>query len=263
MTDPSGLTQPSTQTSPSTPPGTTPPGTAPAAEFRFGPESEPWMQGKTPAEVTAQARQLAELAAKALHMQQPQPQYQQPVYQQPPQQPPAIDPDEAVTGRTLMQQGQQVVQQAQQAAWHAANPALEMAAGSNLEMVKGHFQTEFARYGPEIYTKLATLPKDRWTIDNLKTVVNLVRADHLEELVSERASRLAAEQPALRSSGAQPPPGSPNPTAPDQALTDAQRATLRRHGLTPELVAEQAQKMGWTPAKWYEAYGKHAIGDAG
>lgn len=252
------MTAPSTTSDPtpsSIPPGTTSPV---ATEFRFGPESEEWMRGKTPAEVTQIARQLAELAQRAVT----QPQYQPPPQQMPAQEP-SIGPDDYVTGKTVQDFGARFMNQAQQYAQQAVNPAIEMAASNNLDRIKGEFSKEFAKYGPEIFGYLSKVPKTDWSIDNLRRVVNLTRADHLDELANERAAQLAAQDPALRSSGAA---GAPIPavSAPTTGLTDTQKDHLRRRGITPEMVADFCAKKGdgTTPQKWYEQFGKLAIGDA-
>jgi hypothetical protein len=213
------------------------------------------MQGKTPAEVNVLARQLAEVAQRAV---------QQPY--QPPANPHSITgntvytppgPDDYVTGQHIQQAGQQFLAQAQ----GFANPAIEMAASTNLEMVKGQYGKEFAKYGPEIYGMLARVPKTDWSIDNLKRVVKLALVDHMDDLVNDRVAQIQTTQdPALRSSGAN---GStaPSTQALDQGLTDAQKERLRRQGITEQVVADFAAKKGMTPAKWYETAGKHLIGE--
>ena len=241
---------PPDQTSSSTLPGTPPPAPAPAAEYRFGADAEPWMQGKTPAEVNVLARQLAEMAQRAVTQPYQAPQPTAPQSYQPPA------ADDYVTGAHIQQAGQQFLQQAQS----YANPAIEMAASANLEMVKNQYGKEFGKYGPEIYNMLARVPKTDWSIDNLKRVVKLALVDHIDDLANERAAQISAQDPALRSSGAN---GSTSPStqALDQGLTDAQKERLRRQGITESVVAEFAAKKGLTPQKWYETAGKHLIGE--
>jgi len=211
------------------------------------------MQGKTQAEVNAIGQQLLDAASRAVQ--------QQPVYQQPPtqQQPPVYQPpaaDDYVTGAHLQTMGGQYLQQAQ----NYATPAIEMAAGTNLEMVKNQYPKEFARYGPEILGLIQRVPKTDWSIDNLKRVVKLALVDHIDDLANERAAQISSQDPALRSSGAN---GStaPSTQAADQGLTDAQKERLRRQGITEQVVAEFAAKKGLTPQKWYEQAGKHLIGE--
>lgn len=271
MTAPNAPTADSTTSSP--PPGTTSPASATTAspsEFRFGPESELWMQGKTPAEVTVIAKQLAEVAARAVV--QPQPQYQQPMYQGQPGQPyyvvpaqsqaqpePPLGPDDYVTGKVLQDMGGRYVQEVQR----YVNPAIEMAASSNYDRIREKYAKDFAKYGHEIAPLLQNLPKTEWSIDKLTTVVDLVRGRHVEELASERAAQLAANpSSALRSTGA--PGTSPAQTSPNEGLTDVQRESLKRRGITPEMVADFCAKKGdgTTPQQWYQQFGKYSVGDA-
>jgi hypothetical protein len=212
------------------------------------------MVGKTPAEVSALARQLAEVASRNLSA--PTPQYQQPQFQPGPYTPPG--PDDYLTGAHLQQAGQQYLQQAQQ----FAQPAYEMVASTNLEMVKGKYAKEFAKYGPEIMGTLSRVPKTDWSIDNISRVVKLALVDHLDDLANERAAQIASSQDsALRSTGAN---GStiPSQQAPDQGLTEQQRETLRRRGITPEAVRSFAAAKGMTEQQWFEKAGKYGIGDA-
>lgn len=268
MTTPTGLTQP--QNSSTTASGlTAPEGTAvlpaappaPPAEFRFGADVAPWMQGRTPAEVDAQARELATLAAQALANAPAIPPAQNRGQQAPPG--PQIDPSDYLTGATALELGNHWRQQTLQETQGMMAPALNMMATNSLEMVKREFPEEFQRYSPEITTTLSQIPKTGWTIDNIRQVVRMTQASHLDEIVRHRAAKLAAQDPdALRSTGAPGAPPHQPPAGPDAALNDAQRLHLRRNGMTPELVAQMAAKSGKTAQEWYTMYAKHAVGDA-
>lgn len=249
-----GLTQPPTSSSTlsgTTPPANTPP--SPPAEFRFGPEAEPWMQGKTAAEVNAIARELAELARRGIQ--------QPPVQQQVPasQQLPALGADDLVTGAHIQQYGQQVIEQTR----NAVNPAIEMAASTNLSIIQQEQAKVFAKYPNEVWHLLGNLPKQQWTIDNLRQVTRLVIANHLDDVVRERAEQLAGSgDPAIRATGAsqqQLPTAQPSPV---EQLTEGQRATLARNGVTLKTVEDFCLKNGMDVKRWFELYGKSAIGDA-
>jgi len=246
------MTAPNTsdQSSSSTPPGTPPPSALPG-EYRYGADApEPWMQGKTPVEIAALARQAMQTAQDLMVRQ------QQPAYQPPAQ--PQYQPDDYVTGAQVNAAGTQFLQQAQQ----FAMPAYEMVASTNLEMVKTKYAKDFARFGPEIIPLLSRIPKTDWSIDNISSVVDLVRGRHVDELANERAAQLTSSQdPALRSSGAN---GSTTPSlqAPDTGLTDDQREALRRRGITETVVNQFAAAKGISPREWYEKAGKYGIGDA-
>ncbi len=261
MTAPNGLTQPPNPDSSITASGTTQPVApapppAPAAEFRFGPEAEPWMQGKTPAEVTAQARQLATLAAQAL--QQPPPAAQTPA----PSAELQIDPNDYLTGANAIQLGQHWQNQTLGRAEQMMSPALNMMANTSLELVKREYPEEFAKYAPEILGRLQHVPKTGWSIDNIRQVVKLSQADHLDELIHARAAKLNSQDPALRSTGAPGAPLQTQPIGPDAQLSEGQRAHLRRNGMTPELIAQMAARSGKTAQEWYALYAKHSVGDA-
>ena len=260
----------------STPSGTTSPDASLTAAperkpLTFGQDAPQWAQGKTPEELGPTLAQLATLAERALvqtPVANPQPvvtstqppQYwQQPQYQPPP--PPQQDPNDYVTAGQVNQMGQQYLQAAQQSAQQWANPAIEMAAQTNLDVVRQRNQQYFAKYGPEILQNIAQVPKVAWSIDNLDRMVKLALVPHLDELASERAAQLAAQQPALRSTGAS---GVPSPNAagdPATKLSEAQKLELRRHGLTPDLIAREAANMGMPLEKWYDRYAKHSVGD--
>lgn len=258
-----GLTQPPPTPSP-TPSGTSSPAAPPQpppTEFRFGPEAEEWMRGKTPAEVSALARQLAQVAAQALQ----QPAYQQaPVPQPPaPPSPPAIDPNDLVTGRQLLDAQSQVAQQIRDQAAALAAPAITMAAQASLDAIRSKYPKEFGKYGPEIYGQLTHVPRENWTIDNLDTVVNVVRSKHLPELIREGAEQLAASPEfATRATGASPTLPTGSSPSPATVLNDEQRASLARRGLTPEVIRDFCLKNNLSEQKWYERYGKNAVGDA-
>lgn len=188
---------------------------------------------------------------------------QQPAYQPQPQAPApqAIDADGYVTGGQLQQQAQHYQQVAAQTAQNYAAPAIEGMAQMALDRVKEKYPDAFGKYAGEIYQQLANVPKVNWSIDNLGKVVKFVLADHIDELADARAARLTAD-PALRSSGANgsiAPTPSPLPT--DQ-LSPAQKATLANAGVSLRVVEEFCAKSGMPVAKWFERYGKTALGDA-
>lgn len=247
-----GLTQP--PTSSSTQSGTTSPvSTSPPAEYRFGADSPEWMRGKTPAEVHVLAGQLADLAQRSLMT---------PTPQQPPAQPATLAPlaaDDLVTGGHMQQYGQAVLEQTR----NAVNPAIDMAASTNLSIVKRENAAIFAKYPSEVGNYLANLPKQQWTIDNLTQVVKFVQSNHLDEVVRERAEQLLASgDPAIRATGAsqqQLPPAQPSPV---DSLTPEQRTTLSRNGVTLKTVEDFCAKNGMDVKRWFELYGKSAIGDA-
>jgi hypothetical protein len=196
---------PGTEPSQAAPGGTSPPTSppAPAEPWRAPPTAPAFAAGKTAEEILADyvrtANALESVVRTGVAPQAPpsQPQYQPqpPVQQQPPQ----IGAEDYVTGGNLQAWGQQVF--SQQVAPQLSR-ALELAASANLDSVRRNNAPIFQKYGPEVDALLAKVPFEQRTIDNLNVVVDIVRGRHVEELASERASRLVADMgPTIRSSG--------------------------------------------------------------
>ncbi len=249
----------SNSTSSPTPSGTiSPAATAPPAEFRFGTDAEPWMQGKTPAEVAQIARELALTAQNAL--------MQRPAYQapQPQPQPTPIAPDDYVTGAQLQGLVPQFQQALTQQAAQYAEPAIQAAASVAYDRVKEKNSEVFAKYGPEIHGYLAHVPKTQWNIDSLTHVVDLVRGKHVEEIAAERAARLAAQpiDPAFRATGASGTTPAPTPQDPLAGLDDFQRKRLADQKITRETIETfcRAQNPPITVDTWVKRYAQSAIG---
>ncbi len=191
----------------STPPGSSG-AAAPAPEYRFGaaPDVPAWAQGKTAKEVLEIGKNLYSIAERfnqTGQVQAPaQPQYQSPQqgyqYQPPAQAPVEIGDDEFLTGRQV----KQFVSQQAQALAPQFQQSVNLAAQTTLGLVQQKYTNEFQRYGPEIQGYLANLPREAWSLDNLERVVKIVRAEHLDELVDERARQRATEMiPSLRPNG--------------------------------------------------------------
>lgn len=80
--------------------------------------------------------------------------------------------------------------------------AQDLAASAVMAFTQTKFQKEFSKYGPEIATRLAGVPKKLWTLDNLETVVKLVRADHFADYQAEWQTESNAKmEQTIRSSG--------------------------------------------------------------
>jgi len=139
-----------------------------------------------------------------------QPQYQPPQYQQPPaqyQQPTGeIGDDEFLTGRQVKQFGQQWQQQIAP----QFQEVLNMTARTAYELAQTKYQKEFEKWGPEIQALVSNMPPQSRTLDNIGTVVDVVRGRHYRELVDEGIRQRAAEQvPSLRPNGGATEPGIP------------------------------------------------------
>lgn len=268
-----GLTQPSP--APTSPDSPTPSGTtslAASPPLTFGADAPAWAQGKTPAELAPVLSQLASLAQQGVMAPAPaappayQPQYQY-QYTPPVNQPPALAPDEYVTGQTLQQQAAQWQQGILQQTQQAVNPAIEMMAKTNLNLLKQQHAEVFKKYEPEVLAVLSNIPKSQWDIDTLGRAVKIVMSDHVDEIARDKARQmLDSQDPALRSTGANgysTPPTTPAPS-PVAALTEAQRNALARNGVSLKTVEEFCAKQNPPMAvdKWFKLYGATAVGDA-
>lgn len=140
---------------------------------------------------------------------------------------------------------------------------IEQNAQTALSIAQRDEQQMFQRYGPEINAMLATVSKDMWTVDNVKKVVKLVKADHVEELARERAGQLAAENPGLlRSNGAAIPAVSSN--QPDVSLKSERlpadyRDRLANAGVTESVMDEFLRANDMTREAFIQMIEKTAI----
>lgn len=188
----------------------------------------------------------------------------QPTYQPPaPQQPQGAQPwaaDDYVTGASLNQYAPRMIEQAMQP---KLDDLYRMTADANLANVQRDNAPIFARYGPEVYAKLATVPRNLWTVDNLKTIVNLVRVDHVDELALERARQLAAEmEPALRSTGAGAAPvahNQPQHTLTSEAVPQEWRDRAAKVGLNEHALDEFCRANGMTREDYFKQFARQTI----
>ena len=249
---------------------------APAADpWRAGNDAPEWARGKTPEEILGIAKQLAGVVqqhiqggtapaaspspfAQSPHT--PQPSYggyQPPQPQQPSYNP---SPDEYVTGRDLQTWGQQAVQQVQP----QLQAAIEMTASGNLAQIQRDYATAFQKYGPEIYSTLANVPKNAWTVDNLRKAVKFVLADHVEDLAREQAARVVAEMDlGVRSSGGAPtgPVSQPQAeyTLQSEKLPSDWKERAAKAGLTEQALDEFCRANDMTRAQWFTLFDRTAI----
>lgn len=228
---------PATPLPTSTPPGTTAPASPVAAEpWRAGANAPRWAQGKSAEEILGIADALLQAA--------PAPAPAAPVA--PPQ--PTFDDNDYLTGAQVKQYI---------AAQQNNNGAVELAASANLGLLRSQYASDFNKYGHEITAKLSGVPKNLWTLDNLETVVKLVRADHLDEIAQERATQLAANMPGtIRSTGA----GSDFPAVNRETSLESEKipAEWKRRAaaanVTERIVDEFCRANDITPAEFYKQF---------
>ena len=78
--------------------------------------------------------------------------------------------------------------------------ARNLAAQSVYANIRTQYADEYKRWGSEIDAEVRKLPVEYWTYDALTTIVKMVRANHLDELVADKAKRLNEESyPTIRS----------------------------------------------------------------
>ena len=138
-----------------------------------------------------------------------------------------------------------------------ADAAVELAASSVLGLARQQYPQDFARYGPEISQKLAGVPRHLWTLDNLTTVVKLVRSDHLEEIVRERAAQFSAgADPGIRSTGAAPasaPVAQEHSLASERIPAEWKRRAVAA-GVTEATVAEFCRANDMSSEAFYKQF---------
>lgn len=142
---------------------------------------------------------------------------------------------------------QQMLQHARQTEFAPALATMAAQMGSTArEVVRRDYAEDFTKYGPEIDLFINQMDPQFRTIDNITKVVGMVRANHLDEIVAERAARklddMIAAGSVLRSGSA---PNGPVATAPGTitdfktaGLPDNYRRMLDRYGVTPETLDE-------------------------
>ena len=138
-----------------------------------------------------------------------------------------------------------------------------MSADANLHTVRRDESAIFEKYGPEVYGHLSRVPKNLWTVDNLKRVVNMVKADHVTDIARLEAERMVAEMGGtLRSTGAAPSPGTPqNLTASLQSdkIPSEWKDRATKAGITEATVREFCQANGTTPEQFFAQFDRQVI----
>ena len=179
---------------------TEPTGSAPApaptpepAVWRAPAGAPAWAQGKT-------AEQILEIATQAVPIierfnQQSQVPAAQPVQTS---QAPTFADEDFLTGaqvRALLDQREQSLRPIlQQATQQGASVTVGMA------MMK--HKDAFDKWGPEINAMMAGVPRENLTVDMVGQIVNIVRSNHVDEIVREQVAAAAQNPPTLRSNGA-------------------------------------------------------------
>jgi hypothetical protein len=167
--------------------------------------------------------------------------------------------DEYLTGRQVKGILQNIANQPAPVDQRARQLAAESLYG-NLRQSRAD---EFKRWGSEIDNEIRRLDVSYWTYDALNTIVNMVRANHVDELVAEKAQRLASEShPTIRSGTGGSGGGShiQQRTLDSDTLPKGWVEQAKLRGIDESTVREFAQMQGITPDEYLaqvEQYGKN------
>ena len=167
--------------------------------------------------------------------------------------------DEYLTGRQVKGIMQQIANQGPPVDTTARN----LAAQGLYSNIRQSRADEFKRWGSEIDAEIRRLPVEYWTYDALNTIVKMVRANHVDELVAERAQRLRDEShPTIRSGSGGSGSGIPTQqrSLESETLPRGWVERAKANGIDESVVREFAQIAGITPDEYLadvEKYGKN------
>lgn len=220
--------------------------TSPPAEYRFPADATipEYARGRTATEVLGLTQKLVERFIPPTSAPQPPPQ----------QAAVPLDPEGYVTGRDLANAQQEAIRQYQP----QVQAGIDLAASANYGLIRNQYAKEFSKYGPEIVSRLAGVPKNVWTLDNLETVVKLVRADHFDDYRAEWQTEAASKVDAtIRSGGA----GGALPVTQDKTnslesekIPAEWKLRAQTAGLTEATVREFCHANEITEAQFYKQF---------
>lgn len=235
-------------------------GSSPSPEpFRFaaGAGVPDWAVGKTNQEVLAMAGQMAQALQTVQPTRQPvAPSVQQPVTVQQPSMPTqddfTLDPVTA-TQRTLeYNYGLRVQPVLDQLAAQMAGTGRQVAAMQHAD--------EFRRWSPEIDQLVANVPAQQRTAELYSQAVRLVKAAHLDELVTERANAKMAEMGVGDRTSGGGTVASLSPSAVDLTkLSPAYKAAMDAMGIGAGELHEFLGKTGQTMEQFVESANRNQV----
>ena len=163
-----------------------------------------------------------------------------------------LDPEGYVTGAQFQQAYRDFV------APDVQN-AQDLAASAVYSFAQMKHPKEFSKYGPEIAQRLAGVPKRAWTLDNVETVVKLVKADHFADYQAEwETENRAKVEATIRSNGA----GGPLPVSQEnkenslesEKIPDEWKRRAAKAGVTEATVREFCATNNQTPEQFYKLF---------
>lgn len=185
-----------------------------------------------------------------------------------PQAPPPVNrfdldlPDEDfIQGKDV----KRIVQQVREQSAGGDPIARQLAAQNVWGIIQIQRADDFKRWGQEIAVEASKLPQEYWTLDNLTTIVNIVRSRHVDELARETAERLISEaHPTIRSGtgGSGSGPLTTQRSLNDDNLPKDWVDKAKALGITEHTIREFCESTGQTPEQYLadvEKFGKGAV----
>lgn len=218
------------------------------------PENAPaWAKGKTAEEILQQNIQLAEVVSRfnqqGILQQQPAP--QAPV--QATHQTASFGDEDFLTGAQVKALLQQAVAQVQP----AVQQATQAGAQANVGIAMMQFKPEFDRWGPEINSMLANVPLEQRNVDTVKQIVNIVRGNHVDELVAEKVAAASQHLPTTRSNGAAAgQPTSLNNGLNSPHVSDAWKLRANAAGISEREIEDFCRVNEMTPDQFFKQFEK-------
>lgn len=171
------------------------------------------------------------------------------------------DDEQYVVGKDV----KRIVQQVQAQSMQGDPIARQLAAQNVWGIIQIQRADDFKRWGMEIQAEAGKLPIEHWTLDNLTTIVNIVRSRHVDELARETAERLISEaHPTIRSGtgGSGSGPLTTQRSLADENLPKDWVDKAKALGITESTVKEFCAMANITPEQYLadlERYGKGAV----
>lgn len=169
--------------------------------------------------------------------------------------------DDYIQGKDVKRLVQQMQAQGQQ-----GDPVARQLGAQNIwGMIQLQQADAFKRWSGEIQAEAGRLPLEHWTLDNLTTIVNIVKSRHVNEIAAEMAQHLRDEaHPTIRSGtgGSGSGPLSTQRTLNDDNLPKDWVDRAKALGITESTVKEFCDSVGVTPDQYLadvEKFGKGAV----
>lgn len=138
--------------------------------------------------------------------------------------------------------------------------ARQLAAMNAFGLVKLEYADDFKKWESEIRSEAGKLPVEYWNVDTLSQLVRIVRSNHVDELVAEKAQRLANESHPTIRSGSGGSGSVPNKTSIFESGSPELLSRLRAAQITTEAELREACKgTGIEPAQFLAELEKGAI----